>query len=41
MKVSQAVFAGPLNISVKTVQAWEQGNGSPSGPSLGNVKYFV
>ena len=34
MKVSQAVFAGLLNISVKTVQAWEQGNGTPSGPSL-------
>ncbi len=34
LKVSQAVFAGLLNISVRTVQAWEQGNGRPSGPSL-------
>jgi len=34
MKVSQAVFANLLNISVKTVQSWEQGLKIPSGPSL-------
>ena len=31
---SQAVFAAHLNVSVKTVQAWEQGIGKPSGPAL-------
>ena len=34
INVSQAVFAALLNISPKTVQAWEQGNGKPSGASL-------
>ncbi len=34
INVSQAVFARMLNISVKTVQAWEQGKGRPSGASL-------
>jgi putative transcriptional regulator len=34
MNVSQAVFAALLNISPKTVQAWEQGHGKPSGASL-------
>lgn len=34
MNVSQAVFARYLNISVKTVQAWEQGFAHPSGASL-------
>ena len=34
LNVSQAVFARYLNISVKTVQAWEQGHGKPSGASL-------
>jgi len=34
MNVSQAVFAGYLNISPKTVQSWEQGHGKPSGASL-------
>ena len=34
MNVSQAVFAKFLNISVKTVQSWEQGIGHPSGASL-------
>ncbi len=34
MNVSQAVFARMLNISVKTIQAWEQGTGRPSGASL-------
>jgi len=34
LNVSQKVFAGLLNASVKTVQAWEQGLKTPSGPSL-------
>ncbi len=31
---SQAVFARHLNVSVKTVQSWEQGIGKPSGATL-------
>ena len=31
---SQAVFAKHLNVSVKTVQSWEQGIGKPSGATL-------
>ncbi len=34
LNVSQAVFARYLNISTKTVQAWEQGHGKPNGASL-------
>lgn len=34
INVSQAVFALYLNVSVKTVQAWEQGAGKPSGAAL-------
>ena len=34
LNFSQAVFAKYLNVSVKTVQAWEQGTGQPSGASL-------
>lgn len=33
LNVSQAVFARYLNISPKTVQAWEQGHGKPNGAS--------
>jgi putative transcriptional regulator len=33
MNASQAVFARYLNVSVKTVQAWEQGK-KPSGAAL-------
>ena len=33
-KASQSVFAAYLNTSVSTVQKWEQGDKSPSGPSL-------
>ncbi len=33
MNVSQGVFATILNVSTKTVQSWEQGTGTPSGPS--------
>jgi len=34
INVSQAVFARYLNVSVKSVQAWEQGTGRPSGAAL-------
>ncbi len=34
LKFSQAVFAHHLNVSVKTVQAWEQGIGKPNGAAL-------
>ncbi len=34
MNASQAVFAHYLNVSVKTVQSWEQGIGKPNGAAL-------
>jgi putative transcriptional regulator len=34
LKVSQAVFANYLNVSAKSVQAWEQGIGKPAGAAL-------
>ncbi|MCO6512556.1 MAG: helix-turn-helix domain-containing protein [Aridibacter famidurans] len=34
LRVSQAVFAKALNVSVKTYQSWEHGNRKPSGPAL-------
>jgi len=34
LNASQSIFAGYLNVSVKTVQAWEQGIGKPSGSAL-------
>ena len=34
LKCSQAVFANYLNVSPKTVQAWEQGIGKPTGAAL-------
>lgn len=33
-KLSQSVFAMYLNVSVKTVQAWEQGSRRPSDAAL-------
>jgi len=33
-KASQAVFASYLNITPSTVQSWEQGEKTPSGPAL-------
>jgi putative transcriptional regulator len=33
-KLSQSVFAMYLNVSVKTVQAWEQGSRTPSDAAL-------
>ena len=34
LRLSQAVFASLLNISVSTVRKWEAGQKSPCGPSL-------
>lgn len=34
LHLSQNVFASVLNVSLKTVQAWEQGRNVPSGPAL-------
>ncbi len=34
LNCSQAVFANYLNVSPKTVQAWEQGIGKPTGAAL-------
>jgi putative transcriptional regulator len=34
LKLSQAVFARLLNVSAKTVQAWEQGTRTPSDAAL-------
>ena len=34
LNASQSVFAHYLNVSVKTVQAWEQGIGKLSGAAL-------
>lgn len=34
LKASQSVFANYLNVSPKTVQAWEQGIGKPTGAAL-------
>ncbi len=34
LHLSQRVFAGALNVSPGTVQAWEQGRRVPDGPSL-------
>ena len=34
LNLSQAVFASALNVSVKTVQAWEQGLRQPSDAAL-------
>ncbi|MBA2725215.1 MAG: helix-turn-helix domain-containing protein [Actinobacteria bacterium] len=34
LQVSQHVFAQALNVSPATVKAWEQGQRTPSGPTL-------
>lgn len=34
LRLSQQVFASVLNVSLKTVQAWEQGRNAPCGPAL-------
>lgn len=33
-RMSQAVFAAFLNVGSNTIAQWEQGNRSPSGPSV-------
>ena len=33
LKLSQAVFAGLMGVSLRTVQDWEQGRREPSGPA--------
>ncbi len=38
--MSQAVFAGVLNVSVKTVQSWEQGERKPSHAALRMLQVF-
>ena len=34
LRLSIAVFASLLSVSVKTLEAWEAGTNKPSGPSL-------
>ena len=34
LNASQSVFANYLNVSPKTIQAWEQGIGKPKGAAL-------
>ena len=34
LKMSQSSFAGLLNVSVKTVQSWEQGDRKPTRAAL-------
>ena len=38
--MSQAVFAGVLNVSTKTVQSWEQGQREPSHAALRMLQVF-
>jgi len=33
LKLSQSAFAGLMGVSLRTVQDWEQGRRSPSGPA--------
>jgi putative transcriptional regulator len=33
LKLSQAVFAALIGVSVRTIQDWEQGRRQPSGPA--------
>ena len=39
-EMSQAVFAGLLNVSIKTVQSWEQGSRKPSRAALRLIQIF-
>src|SRR5271169_6999462 len=34
LKLSQLAFAGLMGVSLRTVQAWEQGRRKPSGPAV-------
>jgi putative transcriptional regulator len=38
--MSQAVFAGVLNVSTKTIQSWEQGTRRPSQAALRLIQVF-
>lgn len=40
-KVSQAVLAQAMNVSVKTVQSWEQGDRVPTGAALRLVNVAI
>ena len=40
LNMSQHVFAQYLNVSTKTVQAWEQKVNQPSGPALKLIRLF-
>jgi putative transcriptional regulator len=39
-RMSQAVFARVLNVSVKTIQSWEQGSRKPSQAALRLIPIF-
>ncbi len=39
-EMSQAVFARLLNVSIKTVQSWEQGSRKPSPAALRLIQIF-
>jgi putative transcriptional regulator len=38
LKISQNIFAELLGVSVRTLQAWEQGTRNPSGAALSLLK---
>ena len=40
LKMSQAIFAGFLGVSLKTVESWESGHKSPGGPAR-RILYMV
>ena len=40
LKMSQAIFAGILGVSLKTVESWESGHKSPGGPAR-RILYMV
>lgn len=40
LKLSQALFAGLLGVSVKTVEAWEAGRNIPEGPAQRMLELF-
>ena len=40
LNMSQAIFAGFLGVSLKTVEAWEAGRKSPGGPAR-RILYMV
>lgn len=40
LQMTQVIFAAILGVSKKTVEAWEQGINSPSGPASRLLKMF-